>query len=145
MNYTETLCIVRSMIDNAPPKQLMSDSLQGLIPDYEDQMNAFQDAFMIAFLVLVVDGKETELTGSLTGLSLESRDIVKMDVRVKLETAYDVTKRFYVSDVTCHSVHFLLGNDVLPIEGNFKLSSPKIVDIDHQNKMCTLGVDLFRV
>jgi hypothetical protein len=37
-----------------------------------------------------------------------------------------------------------LDDDEIVMEGPFKFSSPKIMNFDHQNKMCTLGVDLIK-
>lgn len=146
MNYTGTLCIVDLMSEDPNNRLLMSDSLRGMVPELEEeQFKAFQDAFVIVALVMNDGTAARETTGNLVGLSLESSDVVKVDVRVSVSEAYGVVKRHLSSGLTCEVLQLLLGDEGVRIDGPRRASVAKMYDFDHHNKMCVLALDLVRV
>ena len=145
MNYTETLCIVSHMVEDESNRLLMSDELRGMVPELEEQVKAFEDAFVIATLVLSRDQISYNFTGKVDGFSLESSKDVKIDIRVSISTAFDVMKSVSEGSLDCKFCILMLGQTELCLEAPFRVSSPKMMDFDHQNKMCTLGIDLIKI
>jgi hypothetical protein len=131
------------MTDEDGNRLLMSDSLRGMVPELEEeQFQAFQDAFVIV-AVLLNDGNQTlEATGNLVGLSMENRDLIKLDVRVSIEDAYRAVGRHISGELKCDAVQLLLASDGIRINGPRRVAALKMFDIDHNNKMCTLAIDL---
>ena len=123
----------------------MSDSLRGMIPELEEeQFNAFQDAFVIVGLLVRSGEERHEITGNLVGVSVESRDVVKIDVRTSVTAAYRSLKRHAEGGLTCDTCQMVLAAEATCLDGPYTVSSVKVLDFDHQNKMCTLALDLIR-
>ena len=121
----------------------MSDALKGMVPELEeDQIRTYNDAFVVTTLE-VNDGETSKIiVGSLDGFSQDENSEIKLDVRVEVREAYDVIKMYTSTRLSSRMLYLHLGDDEIPFEGPYKISNPKIMSFDHQNRMCTLGVDL---
>lgn len=121
----------------------MSDALKGMVPELEeDQIRTYNDAFVVTTLE-VNDGETSKIiVGSLDGFSQDENSEIKLDVRVEVREAYDVIKKYTSTRLSSRMLYLHLGDDEIPFEGPYKISNPKIMSFDHQNRMCTLGVDL---
>jgi hypothetical protein len=134
------------MIDDSN-RLLMSDSIKGMVPELEDdQIEQLSDSYVMTTFQFLLEGTEKILGGSLVGISLENLEEIKLDVRVNLGDAYDIIKKYVeeTSRLSCGMFYMHLGDSEIPFSGPFEVSRPKIHDFDHQNKMCTLGVDLIK-
>jgi hypothetical protein len=134
------------MIDVTSNRLLMSDSIRGIIPDLEDDVSQIvaqaSDSFIIT--ALEIHGDEA-VVGSLDGISVDER-IVKLDVKLKLEQAYQLFNQVVAGkETTCEAVQLHLGDKMSRVPGPFKLVTPKMFGIDANNKMCVLAVDLIRI
>ena len=128
------------MIEN-DDKLMMSDSIKGLIPDFdENQIKSFEDSFIIGTLELQFNEVVDLLSGTLIGFSLE-KDTIKFDIRIKTSEAFNFFKN--LENLSCRSIYMHLGNEEICLRGNYKISSPKMMDFDHKTKTCILGIDLF--
>lgn len=129
------------MIQDNVDRIIMSDSLVEMLPDL-DQEASFPagDAFVVAALDLDFD----LIIGSLSGISIESSGI-KIDIQIKLDEGYTVIKNFSIAGLSCRVLYLRFGNDEFCMEGPFEVSSPKLMNLDRENKMCVLGVDLIKV
>ena len=134
------------MIDDSSSRLMMSDSIKGQVPELEsDETAKFDDGFVIVVIETKVDEASSDrlLVGSLVGFGHE--DVVKIDLRVPIVDAFAVVKKTMdESPMTCEGYQMHLGTEVARQTGPFKLSSPRVMDFDHANKMCTLAVDLIR-
>lgn len=130
------------MIEDSANRLLMSDSIRGMIPDLEEEyISKLSDSYVIASL----SDTNFVVSGILVGVSLENHGEIKIDIRIKLNEAYNAIKNYTTSGLSCRLLYMHLGDDEICLPGPYKISSPKILDIDPQNKMCTLGVDLIRI
>lgn len=130
------------MIEDSANRLLMSDSIKGMIPDLEEEyISKLSDSYVIASL----SDTNYVVSGILVGVSLENHGEIKIDIRIKLNEAYNAIKNYTTSGLSFRMFHMHLGDDEICLPGPYKISSPKILDIDPQNKMCTLGVDLIRI
>jgi hypothetical protein len=130
------------MIEDSSNRLLMSDSIRGMIPDLEEEyITTLGDAYVI----ITLTDLPSVTSGILVGISIESLAEIRLDMRVKLNEAYNTIKNYTTSGLSCRLLYMHLGNDEICLPGPYKISSPKILDIDPQNKMCTLGVDLIRI
>lgn len=133
------------MIDNSD-RLLMSDDIKGMIPELESEtLNVYNDSFVVATLDLSVDESTDIIVGSVAGISFESSAEIKLDVRVNIDEAFRVIKKYKTAGLSCRMLYMYLGDDELSFEGPYGISCPKMMDFDHQNKMCTLGVDLIKI
>lgn len=140
MNFSRILCTVLDMHDQN--RLLMSPSLQGVVPELEDEVAQFEDSFVIALIEVVADVNST-FVGSLVGISLEE-EVVKLDVRASISECYDFIFRYKEGESTSSAVHLRLSNKLTTVSGPFKIKSPRLLDFDHKNKMCTMGIDLLK-
>jgi hypothetical protein len=135
------------MIDTSD-RLLMSDSLLGMVPELETEsvsVSKFSDSFIVATLDFTEAGIADILVGSISGLSIENNSTeIKLDIRVNIDEAFGIIKKFKTTGLSCRMFYMHLDDDEIVMEGPFKFSSPKIMNFDHQNKMCTLGVDLIK-
>ena len=124
---------------------LMSDSIRGMVPELEEeQMRTFEDAFVIASFELRREESVDILSGKVVGVSCEER-ATKIDVRLHNHEAYGLFKSAMQGALVCDNLYLWLGTDETKLSGPFKMTSPKMLDFDHQHKMCTLGVDLIKI
>ena len=146
MNYTRTLCIVVGMIDDKDNRLLMSDSLKGMVPTLEDEVvGRLQDSFVIVSLETSHDEKGNDvLSGVCSGVSFEATS-VKVDLRIELPRGYDFLKRILKETVICNRLYLSRGDDVMKIEGPYRIVSPRLSDFDYQDILCTMGIDLFKM
>jgi hypothetical protein len=133
------------MIDETANRILMSDSIRGMVPELEeDSVQKFEDSFVITALEIISNEAKEVLVGNLVGISIE--DIIKVDFRIKMEDAYNIIKRATLNqEMLCAAIQLHLADDGFRIQGPFKMSSHKMLDFDHPNKMCTLALDLTKV
>jgi hypothetical protein len=133
------------MIDTSD-RLLMSDSLLGMVPELEaESASNFSDSFIVATLDFTEAEIADILVGSISGLSIENNSTeIKLDIRVNINEAFGVIKKFKTTGLSCRMFYMHLDDDEIVMQGPFKISSPKIMSFDHQNKMCTLGVDLIK-
>ena len=121
----------------------MSDSLRGMVPELEDErLDEIEDSFVIVALALDTEDIPV-IAGSLVGISHEMTSI-KLDMRLPIQSSYTFFKSCMTSEAVCKICHLSYMNENIDLKGPFLISSPRIVDFDRQNKMCTLGVDLIK-
>lgn len=130
------------MIEDSSNRLLMSDSIRGMIPDLEEEYIA---TLGDSYVIITLADLPSVTSGILVGISIESLAEIRLDIRVKLNEAYNTIKNYTTSGLSCRLLYMHLGDDEICLPGPYKISSPKILDIDPQNKMCTLGVDLIRI
>lgn len=128
------------MLDENEERLLMSEDLRGQIPEIEDSINQFEDAFIV--VVLEVNNDEP-LAGSLNGISVEQQTI-KVDIKTNLREAYLTLNKHINKTLVCSSCHLHFSSIESVLKGPFTVSSVKLIDIDRNNKTCILGIDLFR-
>jgi len=133
------------MIDNTD-RILMSDDIRGMVPELEtESLKDYNDSFVVATIDLSNEGHTDILVGSVAGISFENASEIKLDVRVNIDEAFRTVKKHKTTGLSCRMFYMYLGDDELLLEGPYKISSSKMMDFDHQNKMCTLGVDLIKI
>lgn len=133
------------MIDETKNRILMSDSLKGVLPEFEEeQLKAFSESFVVTTLEVLWNDTSELISGSLVGISFESLEEIKLDIRVSTKEAYDIIKKYTSSGLTSRVFFLHLGDDEIVFQGNYQISNPKAHSFDHQNRMCTLGVDLIK-
>lgn len=124
---------------------LMSDSIRGMVPELEDDSSTLhEDAFLIGTLEIRTNDVVEVVTGKLIGISKEP-DVTKIDLRLPNRDAYSLFRELVLSDLKCDRLYLHLADLETALTGPFRLVSPKLVDFDHQHKMCTLGVDLVKI
>ena len=130
------------MIDTNDNRLLMSDSLRGMVPELEDEvLERVQDGYIsIALLQKDLD----PLTGICVGISYDATE-VKIDMRVELHKAYQFMKRLMHEEVVSQELNLSLSNDFVVIHGPHRVKTPRLTDFDHSTKLCTLGIDLFKM
>ena len=122
---------------------LMSDALKGVVPDLEDSIKKYEDSFIVVSMLLNAgEDEDTYVSGPVVGLSFESSGVIKSDFKVRVAVAHSVMKKFTTGLLKCKTCFVTLGEDDIQLFGPFNVESPKVLDLDPQNKMCTLGVDL---
>jgi len=133
------------MIDETANRILMSDSIRGMVPELEeDSSQNFEDSFVITALEINTNGTKSVLIGNLVGISIE--EIIKIDLRVNMEDAYNFIKDFILGQkILCEAIQLHLAENAFKIQGPFKTTSYKMLDFDHPNKKCTLALDLTKV
>jgi len=130
------------MIEDRSNRLLMSDSIRGMIPELEEEYIA---SLGDSYVIITLTDLTSITSGILVGISIECLAEIKLDIRVKLNEAFSTIKNYTTSGLSCRLLYMHLSDDEICLPGPFKISSPKILDIDHQNKMCTLGVDLIKI
>lgn len=122
----------------------MSDSLHGMVPELEeDSVQKFQDSFVVAAFEISINEKSEVIVGNLIGIS--SDEIVKIDIRTKMSEAYEISKSILQGQkVICEAFQLHYAEDNFRVQGPFSITSHKMLDFDHPNKMCILALDLIR-
>lgn len=134
------------MINDKDNRLLMSDSLLGMIPDFEDkQIKLLSNTFIIAALEILIDQNVDVFTGSLVGISFEKLEEIKLDIRLELNVAYDIIKKFKSSEFLCKMLYLHYVDDEICFEGPFKIFSTKVMDFDRESRLCTVGFDLIKL
>lgn len=134
------------MIDESKNRVMMSDSLKGVLPEFEEeQIQAFSESFIVTTLEINVGGTSDLLSGGLVGISFDSLAEIKLDIRVSTKEAYETIKKYTTSGLASRVLFLHLGDDEIVFQGDYKIVNPKAVSFDHQNRMCTLGVDLIKI
>lgn len=122
---------------NTEPKMLLSDSLQGMLP--EDDLAQLDEMFIS--VAVVVDATSPMLMGNLVGI--EFGDVVKIDMRIPIRMAFEFVAE-YMKDCKkpAKFAAVMLAEDTVKVPGPFSISSFKIVDVDSSNKLCVVAIDL---
>jgi hypothetical protein len=127
------------------PKMLMSDSLRDVLPE-ETKLDLINDGFIL--VVLATSPRENSLVGCLLGIETKSDKVVKLDLKVSIEEAYNFIVNYFSEkiDKNLNGIIFSLGEKAYPHQPViYRIKTVKIVDLDATNKMCVLAVDLFKV
>lgn len=123
----------------------MSEALKGMVPELEEeQTQAFNDAFVVTSLELSTSEESFLLVGSLDGISYDDSSEIKLDVRVEVKEAYETFKKYTTTGLSSRMLYLHLADNEICLMGPFKVHNFKIMSFDHQNRMCTVGVDLIR-
>lgn len=124
----------------------MSDDIKGMVPELEeDKISEYSDSFVVAALDMSSETEQFVIAGSLTGLSIESLGSLKIDIKTALKDAYTVIKKYKTAGLSTRMFYLHLDDDEIYFEGPYKVTSPKLLEFDHQNKMCVLGIDLISI
>lgn len=130
------------MIDTNDNRLLMSDSLRGMVPELEEEiLERVQDGYIS---IALLQNEQEPLTGICVGISYDVTE-VKIDMRMELRKAYQFMKRLTQEEVITREINVNLSNDLVVIEGPHRVKSPRLTDFDHSTKLCTIGVDLFKI
>jgi len=126
---------------------MMSDSIKGQILDFDDNdaVKKLEDSFLVTALEVKFDGNIEPLVGSTVGLSFDTNECVNIDLRVNTAVAYELLRKYNISTVECMAFYMSLGQEEICNVGPYKFVSLKMLDFDHQNKMCTLGIDMVKI
>jgi len=134
------------MMNDGKSRLLMSDDIKGMVPELEeDKISAFSDSFVVAALDMSDGTEQFIVAGSLTGLSIESLGLIKIDIKTALRDAYTVIKKYKVTGLSARVFFLHLDDDEVYFEGPYSVTCPKLLEFDHQNKMCVLGIDLIKI
>lgn len=131
--------------ENLEDRLLMSDSLVGMVPDIEEQLKNFEDSIVIVGVEYACGNLKDVIAGSLVGIVFDKDDL-KIDFRKNTSEVYKFLK-FYLENqvsLSCSSVYLQNDQNEIILSGPYKLSSPRLIDLDYKEKTCTLGLDLFR-
>lgn len=133
------------MEENSDNRLLMSDSLRGMVPALEEeQIVKIHDSFLVVALSGNFESQHFYISGLCVGMSIESLDDVKFDIRLELDKAYDTLKRYLRSQITCDRLFITRGDDVTELAYDYVVKNVRLTDFDREEKMCTLGVDLIK-
>jgi hypothetical protein len=122
---------------------LMSDELKGQVPELEDDLQTYEDAYVIGALELRKNDEPFAVVGSLVGISIE--DVIKIDLHVSIKDAHRVVSdKLLQKGLSCDAIQLIYASFEDRLAGPFQISSSKMMDFDRSLKMCTLGVDLTR-
>lgn len=123
---------------------LMSEELQGMVPEIEDNLEKYHDSFIIAGLQFYNDKEKIVHSGTVTGFSVED-NVIRIDVKSTIEEAYYIVKKHVDGNLKCDVCYMqYVDNDII-LKGPFNISSAKMMEFDREAKLCVLGVDLVRV
>lgn len=123
---------------------LMSESLQGILPELEETTRQIEDALAVISIQFTTSSPVDMFTGVLVGLSIDEK-IIKVDLQVSASEGFKKFSAFAKNECTnCIAIHIMLGDHELMIGGPFLIITPKISDFDRQTRTCVLGIDLIR-
>ena len=124
---------------------LMSDSLKGMVPEIEDQIKDFEDSLIVVAIDYSLEDTSDIIAGSTVGVSFES-DTIKIDFRKNTSEAYRFVKFcLFNPQAVCNAIYFQNGDDEFIMNEKYKMNSPKLTDLDHKEKTCTLSLDLVKI
>lgn len=131
--------------DLSAEKLLMSDSLQGMVPELEEQIRAYEDSIIIVGVDYRTGDFRDVIAGSVVGIAFED-NVIKVDLRKNIIELYQFIK-FYLQNpnIECHGLYLQNNENEIVQQGRFKITSPKLTDLDHKEKTCTLSLDLIKV
>lgn len=118
------------------PKELISESLEGVLDPLEEQLENF------IILGSLVFSKEEIFTGSL--LAVEFGDNPKIDIKAMVKKSFEFIGSNLLTKRKVHSLVLSMGEEIIQIPGPFSISNLKIVETDYENKTCVLAIDLFK-
>lgn len=126
-------------------KLLMSDSLQGMVPEIEEQLLSYEESIIIVGVDYRTKEFQDIIAGSVVGIAFET-NVIKVDLRKNVKEIY----RFIMfccqnPEIECHGLYMQHGESETVLQGPYKIVSPKLTDIDHKEKTCTLSLDLIKI
>lgn len=127
----------------------MSAELEGMIPEVEEELLEDPGAgFVICALEIDFLNKIEAFAGTVLGFSFEGdEDLLKIDLKMDTRKAYSLFKSIQTlkDNLICRALYLQLGNEEITFNKNYKFSSPKILDIDPKEKICTFAADLIKI
>jgi len=133
------------MNENDQERLLMSDSLQGMVPEIEDQINEYEDSVIIVGISYTDEVISDFIAGAIVGVSFES-EVIKIDFRKATTDSYKFFK-FCVENpnVKCNILYLQNRENEMLLQGPFKITSPKLTDLNYKEKSCTVSLDLIKI
>lgn len=125
---------------NPEPKLMISDSLEGVLPDEASNIQ-FDELFIMA--IIKISQKDISLAGSLAGV--EFGENPKLDLKVSLKDAFSFISNVLITkDNLVEFIILAHGQDIVTIPGPFSISNTKIIEIDPTNRTCVFAIDLIK-
>ena len=122
------------------PKLLISDSLQGVLP--EEDLAQLDEMFVT--VAVVVDATSPMLMGNLVGI--EFGEVLKIDMKIPIRMAFEfVAMLMNEPKKPAKFAALMLAEDTVKVPGPFGVTNVKIVDVDSSNKLCVVAVDLVKI
>lgn len=129
---------------NDTDRLLMSDALKGKLPELDEEIiKKLEDTIITVSFQFSREDVTDVMSGLLVGCSVDS-DSIKLDFRLDTTEAYNWFAKFVEPDWRCIRLIIEHAGHCIDMTGPFYVNSPKIIDIDRQSKMSTLGIDLIR-
>jgi hypothetical protein len=119
------------------PNELVSESLQDMLPNEETSTTELENIFILVSLLLE-DGPI--LNGNLLGI--EFGDNPRLDIKVLTQNCFNFISEIIKDKKKVKSVYLIHGDEVIEVSGPFSVSCLKIVEMDYQNRACVLAIDL---
>ena len=134
------------MIPKNEDRLLMSESLEGNVPDLEDEKQTFsryEDAFLIGVLEMTgILPDDSPIVGKLIGIANE--EVIKIDLKISLNIAYKIMKMSFEKILVVNGFQVHHGKEFMRRLGPFTVKSPRLMDIDHEIRACVIALDLVR-
>lgn len=123
------------------PKQLISDSLEGILST--DEVEEQIDHLFIA-AAIILDPRENSIMGNLVGVEFSSG--TKIDLKISLHDAFNFISNVLIDEQSRKIESVILTHDkkIVNVSGPFTVSNAKIIEIDSTNRMCVLAIDLIK-
>jgi hypothetical protein len=125
---------------HAEPKLLISESLQGMLPD--DDLAQLDEMFIT--VAVVVDATSPMIMGNLVGV--EFGEVLKIDMKIPIRMAFEfVSMSMKESKKPAMFAALMLADETVKVPGPFNIVNFKIVDVDSSNKLCVVAIDLVKL
>ena len=92
------------MNDELEDRILMSESLQGRLPELDDQLASSLGSFVLFAMVLLGKSGSHIVAGSVVGMSFEEAS-TKFDIRIPIDQAYEFVVTHLESPWVCAEYH----------------------------------------
>jgi len=122
------------------PKLLISDSLKESF--LEDKIDEINDTFIT--VVIVTDPETFSIMGNLVGVDFGNN--IKLDIKISLKEAFSFIGNALLDkqNKKLKSLILAYNTETINIQGPYKITSTKIIEIDVINKLCILAIDLIK-
>lgn len=131
------------MMNDKNDRLMMSDELRGMVPSLEEDAASFEENLIVIALECYKDKNLEIISGTLRGISVE-KEIIRVDIKTDVSYAYSCMKMLSLDSYICAAYHLNYMNDIIQQSGPFQVCNVKILDLDAQSKICTLGIDLVK-
>jgi hypothetical protein len=119
----------------------MSDSLQGNIPELEDEdFKQFEEQFVIVVANRTTSGKQLPITGTLQTVLFDEKP--EIEIKVQLKDALDVIE---AGDQVFEFFDLHHGERIVKMMGPFTVKAARIQDLNPTSQMCVLALQLKRI